>query len=334
MKPRLLFLTLAAALAAPALAAVNPGPAAAEIREAVDRAVPLIQKGASGYTKKRGCFSCHHQTMSVLALTFARSRGFKVDPAILEEQVRFTEESLKAGKDGYRQGKGQGGAVDTAGYALMALDVGGFKPDETTAAVAEYLLLWTRQPDHWTSSSNRPPSEKSPFTATFVALRGLSSFGTEEQQERITARREKVREWLLKTPAADTEDRAFRLSALFYAKADTAALEEAKTQLLSSQREDGGWSQTPEMVSDAYATGTALVALHLAGKVPVSDPAYQRGLRFLTESQKSDGSWYVASRSRPFQPYFESGFPYGKDQFISMAGTCWATAALALGSGK
>jgi hypothetical protein len=38
----------------------------------------------------------------------------------------------------------------------------------------------------------------------------------------------------------------------------------------------------------------------------------------------------VRSRSRPFQVYFESGFPYGKDQFISLAASGWATTALAL----
>ena len=38
-------------------------------------------------------------------------------------------------------------------------------------------------------------------------------------------------------------------------------------------------------------------------------------------------SW---SRSKPFQPYFESGFPHGKDQFVSMAASGWATVALAL----
>ena len=52
-------------------------------------------------------------------------------------------------------------------------------------------------------------------------------------------------------------------------------------------------------------------------------PAYRGGLRFLIADQREDGSWFVASRSKPFQPYFESGFPYGKDQFISMAATSW-----------
>jgi hypothetical protein len=36
----------------------------------------------------------------------------------------------------------------------------------------------------------------------------------------------------------------------------------------------------------------------------------------------------VKTRSIWFQPYFESGFPYGQDQFISAAGTAWAAMAL------
>ena len=46
-------------------------------------------------------------------------------------------------------------------------------------------------------------------------------------------------------------------------------------------------------------------------------------------TQLEDGSWYVRNRSIPFQPYFESGFPHGDHQFISAAGTNWATQALA-----
>ena len=82
--------------------------------------------------------------------------------------------------------------------------------------------------------------------------------------------------------------------------------------------------------SDAYATGSTLVALHLAGGVATDLPAYRRGLAFLVNTQRDDGSWFIKSRSKPFQPYFESGFPHGRDQFISAAATGWAVAALAL----
>ena len=85
------------------------------------------------------------------------------------------------------------------------------------------------------------------------------------------------------------------------------------------------------MESTAYATGKALVALQTAG-LPVSDPAYQRGVQFLLNTQQENGSWYVKSRAMGFQPYFDNGFPYAYDQWISAAGTSWATLALTLAS--
>jgi hypothetical protein len=63
--------------------------------------------------------------------------------------------------------------------------------------------------------------------------------------------------------------------------------------------------------------------------MPVADPVYQRGVDYLLRSQAADGSWHVKSRSIWLQPYFESGFPHGQDQFISAAGTAWASMALA-----
>ena len=45
------------------------------------------------------------------------------------------------------------------------------------------------------------------------------------------------------------------------------------------------------------------------------DPVYQRGVRFLLDTQQEDGSWWVKTRSDPIQIYYESGFPHGKDQW-------------------
>lgn len=318
-----------------AVAGSDPEPEA--LRAAVQRAIPVIEKSSAEYTRQRGCFACHHQAMAVVALTAARERGFAVDEANLRHQLEFTEASLRGARENYRQGKGQGGQVDTAGYALLALSVGGWKAEgettETPAAVTEYLLRRDADVGHWRVNSSRPPSERSPFTSTALALRGLKAFGTPEQQERIAARVTAAREWLLNTPARDTEDRVFRLRGLKSAGATDDAVRGAAEELKRAQGDDGGWSQdvetVPPLASDAYATGSALVALHAAGGMAVDDPVYRRGLAFLVRTQEPDGSWHVVTRSKPIQVYFESGFPHGKDQFISMAGTCWATAALA-----
>src|SRR5262249_25497437 len=99
--------------------------------------------------------------------------------------------------------------------------------------------------------------------------------------------------------------------------------------LIGAQRADGGWSPNPDLPSDAYATGETLWALKEAGALKPSDPAYQKGIRYLLGTQWEDGSWHVLRRSPKFQPYFQSGFPFEHDQWISSAATSWAIRALA-----
>jgi hypothetical protein len=72
------------------------------------------------------------------------------------------------------------------------------------------------------------------------------------------------------------------------------------------------------------------VALYTAGVLQPTDAAYIKGVDYLLRTQLADGSWLVISRSFPLQPYKESGFPHGKDQWISAAGTSWASMALSL----
>src|SRR5262249_51226523 len=119
---------------------VSPG----QVRAAVNRSLPLLQASAAEDTGHRECFSCHHQAPPLLAVTTARPRGFDVRAAEVQKQLRHTADFLGKNRDNYKKGKGTGGQADTAGYGLLALEVGGWKPDAATAAVAEYLLLRDR----------------------------------------------------------------------------------------------------------------------------------------------------------------------------------------------
>lgn len=307
-------------------------PDIAAIKAAVAKSIPLLEKAANGSMEQRKqCFTCHSQGLPIIALTTARARGFAIDADHLQGQLQFTAEFLARNKANYLEGKGQGGQVDTAGYALWALDSAGWRPDETTAAVTGYLLRYQNEKDHWKSNSDRPPSEQSRFTSSYLALRGLTRFGTPDQKDRIAARMEQVGKWLVQTVPEDTEDRVFRLRALQVVGASEDDRRRAFDDLIQTQREDGGWSQLTDVeMSDPYATGSALTALHQAGGLAVDDTRYRKGLSYLISSQLDDGSWHVVTRSKPFQTYFESGYPHGTDQFISTAAAGWATTALAL----
>jgi hypothetical protein len=136
----------------------------------------------------------------------------------------------------------------------------------------------------------------------------------------------------MQAPAKATDERALQLLGLKWAgvSSNNQVVRKASHALLTEQQSDGGWAQRPSLPSDAYATGQALLALVESGAIRVADTAFKNGVQFLLNNQLEDGSWYVQSRSIPFQPYFESGFPHGPDQWISAAATNWASMALAL----
>src|SRR5262245_50650896 len=207
------------------------------IQAAVRKSLPLLQTAARGSIEKRKqCFTCHNQALPVMALTAARSRGITIDAENLRQQIQFTADFLAKNRTNYLAGKGQGGQALTAGYALWTLELGDWKSDGTTEAVTEFLLKFQSDLNHWKPQAVRPPMEESLFAVSYVALRGLKMFGTTTQQERIGQRTAKVREWMLKTTARETEDRVFRLRSLQVAEAPRDEIRRAVEELLKTQR--------------------------------------------------------------------------------------------------
>lgn len=297
------------------------------IRHAISRALTVITQASVVSSESRKCFTCHHQGLPILVGLEAEKMGLQIAPDFVEGQVAHTLAHLTRGLPSYLEGRGQGGKADTAGMALWSLDMAGTEPSPVTDAVVGFLLQWNSDTPYWKPHSNRPPSEGSFFTSTFLALRGLDAFGNDQTRATIEARRKAALDWLRNRQPEETEDAVFRLRALqllgHHLEAELAAC-----TLLSLQRNDGGWGQLPSLPSDAYATGSALVALDDSGVIDRDDDCYRRGIAFLLESQKDDGSWHVPTRSVPIQRWYDSGFPHGEDQFISISGTCWAVLAL------
>jgi squalene cyclase len=137
-----------------------------------------------------------------------------------------------------------------------------------------------------------------------------------------------AREWLRNVKAVTTEDRAMQLLGLHWAGVDARSVASLRKAILAEQRADGGWRQRANQSTDSYSTGESLYALAVGGGVAPTSAAYRRGVAFLLRTQRPDASWYVASRSPKIQAYFNGGFPYDGDQWISSWGTAWAAMAL------
>jgi ankyrin repeat protein len=313
---------------APADPVLKPEPATS-VRAAVVRSLPLLQQVDSVFLRKTGCLSCHNNSLSALSVVAARKQGIPVNTQMEAQQVKATAEWIENWRDRVVQGIGIPGDIDTTGYVLVALAAENYAPDAGTDALAHYLKTHQAPEGRWRLFLYRPPIESNDIEVTATALRSLQVYAPKPQRAEYDKAIQRAADWLVKAEPKLTEERAFQLLGLQWAGGNKEVIRTAARALLAEQRPDGGWAQIPSLASDAYATGQALVALRESGALKVTDPAYQRGVEFLRTTQLGDGTWHVRTRALPVQPYFESGFPHGVDQFISAAATNWAVQALA-----
>jgi ankyrin repeat protein len=306
------------------------------VRRAVQDSLPLLQHTDVSFAKGAGCTSCHNNSMAGMAVGLARERGVRVNEESASTQVQFNLDEIQARRDKLHQGYyaltvGDMFSDFVLGFQLTGLHAQKCPPDLNTDAAV--MMIRSRQkPDgEWAypHADTRPPICLDYIGQTAIAMRAVQLYSTKATKAACDKSVRLAAAWLAKAQPLNNEDRAWRLTGLAWAGSDKAALKKALKDLLATQRPDGGWSDLPSMPSSPYITGRSLVALQL-GDLAVSDPAYQRGVKFLLATQQEDGSWYNKTRALAFQPYFDSGFPHGYNQWVSAAATSWATMALTL----
>lgn len=295
------------------------------VRQAVEKAIGLLQASGPQFVKVSGCTSCHHQSLPQMVYGAARRRGYAVNDEVSAAQVKAVMAMFRPIRaklvDGTASLPNPGISVS---YSLLGLEAEGYAPDATTAAMAAAILRTQQADGSFAVLPARPPLEASAFTSTALSIRALSVYG-----ERAEEAMQRGRRWLAAAKPGTNEDRAMRVLGLAWGNAPREETERAVRELLAAQRPDGGWGQLEGLETDAYATGESLVALRTAG-VKAADPAVARGIAYLLRTQLNDGSWLVRTRSNPLQPMRDSGFPHGRDQWISAAGTSWAALALTM----
>jgi hypothetical protein len=301
-----------------------------DIRRAAEKTIGLLQSSSTEYFRKSGCAGCHHQMLTGMAVGLARQRGLKFSDPTAQEQLKSQIAVMTPQRDAFLQGIPVGGAPMSVSLLLVSLAAQEHPPDQFTASMTHFLAGFQSEDGAWRGPTVRPPIQYSSYANTAYAIRALQYYGPPGRKAEYSQRIERARAWLQSQNPLLNDDCVKRLLGLAWAGAKADVLHSAASVLLAEQRSDGGWAQRPELPSDAYATGQTLYALNQAGGIRSSDPVYVKAVSFLQRTQLSDGSWRVSSRSLKFQPYFESGFPHGHDQWISAAASAWAAMALTL----
>lgn len=298
-------------------------------KAAAEKSIALLQRCGPQFFRQSGCVSCHQQTVASLAVAEARERGLTVDEKTAREELKVTTLTLRSYRERFLERMDHpANSAPSIGYLALGLAAEKYPPDEITDAMVIEMAGRQATDGSWTAFGHRPPLEYSRVSATALAVRAMQFYGPPGRKEAFERRIDRDRAWLSASQPASNAEHAFRLLGLAWSGAEKKLVAAELKTLLDEQNADGGWAQLPSLKSDAYATGLTLYALRNGGDITPEHKAYQRGVDYLLKTQLDDGSWHVKTRAFPFQPYFESGFPHGPDQWISATATGFASVAL------
>src|SRR5215831_14766515 len=240
-----------------------------DIKNAAARNLALFQKSQQHWFEVQRCDSCHHQYQPALAYRAAREHGIPFDEGVARADAAkaFTYADLdKAVQYSWIIEP----AVDDA-YRLIAADAAGVRPSLTTAVMARLLMARQNRGGDWPSHRQRPPSSYSNVTFTALGVRAIQLYAHSSQKAELATHVALARQWFLAHRPIDTEERTYKLLGLNWSGGDRASIAAATRDLQGVQQADGGWPSLDGRDSDAYSTAQALVALHEAGGVPITD---------------------------------------------------------------
>jgi hypothetical protein len=230
----------------------------------------------------------------------AKQRGHAVNGPILAELTKWVAEAGD-GKFGLaRPASAPKAASPKAVWFALALGADA-KPDAIAQAGMKRLLKTVKSEQtengSWSTwPETRPPifgnSDESLTALAMLAVLPEAAMG----EDSAKAVRDKGIKWLAETKT-DDDPQSIALRLVLWTRLGRPAEEwqPLVRRIKGRQNADGGWSQTKDMASDAWATGQALYALAHAGIKP-DEPVITRAHAFLVKTQRDDGSWPMTSR--------------------------------------
>jgi len=317
---------------------------AAGAQAAVHKALLFLASDMRTWRQERRCAACHHGPMYVWAANVARQQGYAVDDADVAETTQWLVSSdearifPKAAPSGGNKPRLSQATIYLA-HALNMLPADEPARKEGWKRIAEHLAAAQDDDGSWTGPAGRPPIFGSAEIVTRLAEIAVAESGPTTtantadvprlaDSSPLDGPRSRARAWLVRSPSEDSHQALALQLWSEGVRSQTNRTEKngdggifAK-RLSELQRADGGWSQSPELPSDAFATGQTLLAFHRYG-VEGNDDRVKRAIAFLARTQNANGTWPIKSRIDP-----ATGKPAQNLNPITYAATAWATLGL------
>jgi hypothetical protein len=309
-------------------------PSSLEVRQSVERGLSFLERDGLAWMKKQQCASCHHIPLMIWGLGEGRKHGYPVNVEAINHATSWVLADGNLAKvfpdlplDKERSEPDYLGPLNMA-LAIVGSGIGDSWAEKVQRTLLDRVVTQQMADGSWNANKGgRPPVHGSIDVQTswfYLALARSTPKNGEGDPWKI--QRDKASQWLTRMGVDTTSHQSLTMRLMVLSKLGGASDQKKQlvAALLREQDAAGGWSQRPNMNSDAFATGQALYVL-MGSRDPGVAEAVRRATRFLVDTQQLDGSWQMTSRSaEPPGPG-----PARNLKPIIYVGTAWATMGLA-----
>jgi hypothetical protein len=301
----------------------------AEVRAAVQRGLPFLEKSSSAWRSERKCVSCHQVPFAVWALTEGKARGFKVDAAKLDDLTAWAFDfcAIDQNKDGKT-----GGFHLTSAFMILSQSGAGARADAVEVyPFFETMFAKRQKPDgSWREGRQiriqgaQREADEVDTMWTLLAIKALEHLGDKlpaDTRKALTSERDKGLAFLKGAKPGKRID-WLALGVLIAKEYETPErAKELLRELLAQQNDDGGWGYVRGGESYTHTTGEVLYCFGQMG-LGENDAPVRKAWKHLVREQQQDGWWHCKTRET-----FSTKPDLVRDTSVHW-GTAWATIGL------
>ena len=134
---------------------------------AAQKGLDLIQRTSATFFREGGCFACHAQNLTGMAITAAREHGFKVDETVATELARGVRLGSSAFEQPLLQRMDAPAGPDILDFTLLQMAATTPEPDHATDAMVHNIAAQQRDTGNWHfGGMARAPMEDGDFFRT------------------------------------------------------------------------------------------------------------------------------------------------------------------------
>jgi len=285
------------------------------VRRAAQLGIDWLEPNTMDWQLHRKCFGCHVQAQTLMGLAIAQTNSYVIagdlSPALIKMTAAFQD------PDGHERYEGNDEVATPTHFAAMGLayydDANGVKTDPLLKRYADWMMTKVAADGSFPQDLGYAPVSQGTINSTANAVAGFMKVFEQTGDARYRAKAEAGLAYIAAATPETMQDRVFQVIALarYGSAAQRDLVARGVKTIKSQQNSDGGWAPSADSTaSDAFATGQVLYAFKEAG-VNIESPEFNKGVRYLIDTQKTNGAWG------------------GDDQAALFAPTMWAVIGLA-----